>query len=113
MIKELNNSVGKIIDESKSFEEQIKLLKKVKDLNQYWRCNSYDDKKLKFKIFKLNLANCSNFTDKELFAKIFSYPLLTLANKLLDTTSIEENQIIIVNIQKNEKILYEADNFNN
>ena len=112
-IKELNDSVDKIIDESKSFEEQIKLFKKVKDLNQYWRCNSWDNKKLKFKIFKLNLANCSSFTDEELFAKIFSYPLLTLPNKLINTTSKEENEMIIANIQKNEKILYEADNFNN
>ena len=112
-IKELNDSVDKIIDESKSFEEQIKLFKKVKDLNQYWRCNTCDDKKLKFKIFKQNLANCSSFIDEELFAKIFSYPLLTLANKLINTTSKEENEMIIANIQKNEKILYEADSFNN
>ena len=99
-IKKLNDSVDKITDESKSSEEQIKLFKKVKDLNQYWRCNTCDDKKLKFKIFKLNLANCSSFIDEELFAKIFSYPLLTLANKLINTTSKEENEIIIANIQK-------------
>ena len=33
-IKQLNDSLDKMIDESKSFEEQIELLKKVKNLNE-------------------------------------------------------------------------------
>ena len=60
-----------MIDKSKSFEEQIKLLKKVKNLNEYWHCSSYGEKELKFKIFKLNLANCSNFINDKLFEQIF------------------------------------------
>ena len=100
MIKQLNYSLDKIIDESKSLEVQIKLLKKVKNLNEYWHCSGYGDKQLKFKIFKVNLANCSNFIDEELFAKIFGYTLVTLANKLINTTKKEENQIIVNDIEK-------------
>ena len=77
-----------MIEESKSFEEQIKLLKKVEAVNQYQHCN-YGDKQLKFKVFKINLANCSNFIDEELFAEIFGCTLVTLANKLINTTNKE------------------------
>ena len=52
LIKQLNDSLDKIIDESKSFEEQIKLLKKVKNLNDYWHYKSYGDRELKFKALK-------------------------------------------------------------
>ena len=70
-IKQLNDSLDKMIDESKSFEEQMKLSKKAKNLNEYWHYRTYGGKELKFKIFKLNLANCSNFIDEELFVEIF------------------------------------------
>ena len=96
-------------DESKSFEKQIKLFKKVKDLNQYWHCSIYGDKELKFEIFKLNLVNCSNFIDEKLFAEIFGYTIVTLANKLMSKTNKEENQIIVNDIEKNKKKLYEED----
>ena len=112
MIKQLNDSLDKMIDKSKSFEEQIKLFKKVKNLNEYWHCSGYGDKELKFKIFKLNLANCSNFIDEELFAEIFGYTLVTLANKLINTTNKEENQIIVNDIKKNKDKLYEEDKTN-
>ena len=102
-IKQLNDSLDKMNDKSKSFEEQIKLFKKVKNLNEYWHCSGYGDKELKFKIFKLNLANCSNFIDKELFVEIFGYTLVTLANKLINTTNKEENQIIVNNIKKKKR----------
>ena len=61
------------------------------------------------KIFKLNLANCSNFIEEELFAEIFGHTLVTLANKLINTTNKEENQVIVNNIEKNIKKLYEED----
>ena len=35
-IKELNDHLDEIIDKSKSFKEQIKSLKKRKDLKGYW-----------------------------------------------------------------------------
>ena len=79
-----------MIDESISFEDQIKLFKKIKYLDKYWHKSDYGDKELKFKIFKLNLANCPNFIDEELFAEIFGYPLVKLASKLINTTNKEE-----------------------
>ena len=50
-----------IIDKSKSFEEQIEGLK------EYWFIKDFDDKELKFKIFKLKLADMSNEIDEKLF----------------------------------------------
>ena len=109
IIKNLNDFLDKIIDKSKSTEDQIKLLKKEKNLNQYWYYSGYGDKELKFKIFKLNLANCSNKIDEELFTEIFGYTLVTLANKLINATNKEENQIIVNDIKKNKDKLYEKD----
>ena len=39
------------------------------------------------------------------------HTLETLANKLLNTTNKEENQIIVNNINKNKDKLYEQDDF--
>ena len=54
----------------------------------------YGDKELEFKIFKLRLAHWSNINDKKLFNQIFGHTFKALANKLINTTSKEENQII-------------------
>ena len=63
--------------------------------------NDYnDDKEVKFKIFKLKLADLSNIIDKKLFEQILGYTLVTLANKLINTTNKEENQIIVNDIKK-------------
>ena len=67
--------------------------------------NDYDDKELKFKIFKLILAHLSNDTDEKLFEQIFGHKFETLANKPVNTTNKEENQIIVKNIEKNRKNL--------
>ena len=56
-IRDLNDLLDEIIDKSKSFEEQIKLLEKIEDLEEYWFMKDYDDNKLKFKKFKLRLAH--------------------------------------------------------
>ena len=53
----------------------------------------------------------SNFIDEELFAEIFGYTLVTLANKLINTTNKEENQIIVNDIEKNKKKLYEKNKY--
>ena len=84
---------------SKSFEDQIKLLKKVNYLNKYWHMRYYDDnKELNLKIFKINFACVSNDIDEKLFEEVFGHTLATLADKLINTTNNEENQIIINNI---------------
>ena len=71
----------------------------------------FDDKELKFKIFKLKLADMSNQIDEELCEQIFDHTLIKLANKLINTTNKEENQIIVKNIEKNKDKLLEKDDF--
>ena len=58
----------------------------------------HDNKELNLKIFKLKYAYLSNDLDKKLFEEIFGHTFVTLANKLINTTSKEENQIIIDDI---------------
>ena len=36
IIKQLNDNLDEIIDKSKSFEEQIKSIKKIENLNEYY-----------------------------------------------------------------------------
>ena len=62
----------------------------------------YGDKELEFKIFKIRLAQLSNIIDEKLFKQIFCHTFETLANKLINTTKKEENQIIVNNINKNK-----------
>ena len=49
----------------------------------------------------------SNDIDKKLFEQIFGHILIKLADKLINTTNKEENQIIIKNINKNKDKIYE------
>ena len=51
----------------------------------------------------------SNEIDKVLFEQIFGHTLERLANKLINVTNKEENQIIFNNINKNNDKLYEMD----
>ena len=106
IIKQLNDSLDKIIGKSKSFEDQIKSIRKVENLNEYYFINDYGDKELEFKIFKLKLAHMSNIIHKKLFKQIFGHTFETLANKLINTTNKEENQITVNNIKENKEKLY-------
>ena len=84
------------------------------DLSQYWNMNYCDDnKKLNFKIFKLKFAHIFNDVDDNLFKEIFGYTSVKLADKLLNTTSKEENQIFINDIKKNRDKIYEQDDSSN
>ena len=47
--------------------------------------------------------------DKKLFETIFEHTLEKLANKLINTSNKEEDQIIVNNINKNKDKLYEQD----
>ena len=95
-IKDFNDILDEIIDKSKSFEEQTKPLKNLKGLNGYYPYNDYGDKELKFKYFKIDLADMSNEIDKKLLEQIFGHTLIKLADKLINTTNKEENQIIVL-----------------
>ena len=112
IIKGLNDNLDEIIDKSKSFEEQIESLKKLEGLKGYWPYKDYDDKELKSKYFKIQLADMSNEIDEKLFEQIFGHTLIKLADKLINTTNKEENQIIVKNIEKNKDKLFEMDKFN-
>ena len=45
----------------------------------------------------------SNDIDEKLFEQIFGHALIKLADKLINTTSKEENKIIVKNIDKNKE----------
>ena len=68
---------------------------------------NYGDEELELKISKLKLAHLPNIIDKNLFKQIFGHTFETLANKLINTTNKEENQIIVNNIKENKEKLYE------
>ena len=98
----MNNYFDKIIEKSKSFEEHIKSLHKREDLKRYYPDKDYDDKELKYKYFKIKLADMSNEIDEKLFEQIFGHTLIKLADKLINTTNKKENQIIVKNINANK-----------
>ena len=104
----LNDSLDEKIYKSKSFEEQIKLLKK-KDLKGYWPYKDFDDKELRSKFFKRKLADMSNEIDGKLFETIFGHTLIKLADKLISTSNKEKNQIIVNDINSNKNKLLERD----
>ena len=78
---------------------------KKKDLKEYFSYRDYDDKELKYKYFKIKLADMSNEIDKKLFEKIFGHALMKLVDKLVNIKNKEENQIIVKNINANKKNL--------
>ena len=68
-----------------------------------------DDQELNLKILKLKFAHISKDIDENLFKEIFGHTSVTLADKLINTTNKEENQIIVKDILKNRDKLYEQD----
>ena len=112
-IKDKNDILDEIIDKSKSFEEEIKLLKKIKGLKGRQHSNDYGDKKLKFKYIKIELADMSSEIDKKLFEQIFGHTLIQLTKKLTYTKNKEGNQITVKNINENKEKLYKQDDYYN
>ena len=51
----------------------------------------------------------SNEIEKNLFEQIIGDTLIKLANKLINTTNKEENQIMVKNIEKNKDKLFEEE----
>ena len=106
-VKNSNDILDEIIDQPRSFEEQIKSLKKLEDLKGHCPCDNFGNKQWKSKYFKIELADMSSEIDVKLFEQIFDHALETLVNELINTINKEENQIILNNINKNEEKLYE------
>ena len=89
-------------DQTKPLEEQLKLLKERGEfLSEYWRVEYYhDNKELNYKIFKAKAAYVLNDIADNSFEKIFGCKFATLVDKLINTTSKEENQMFISDIKK-------------
>ena len=85
-IGQLNNWF-ETIDETKSLEEQIELLKERGEfLSEYWYVGYYhDNKELNYKIFKAKAAYLVNDLDEKLFVKIFGHKCAALVDKLINT----------------------------
>ena len=111
MIKNLNDSLDEITDQSKSFKDQIESIKELEDLKEYLPYKDYDDKELKPKYFKIQLADISNEIDEKLFEQTCGHTLIKLTDKLINTTNKEENQIIVNSIKKNKYKLFKMDEF--
>ena len=54
----------------------------------------------------------SNEIDEDLFEQIFDHTLIKLADKLINTTNKEQNEIIVENIDKNKNKHFKMDEFN-
>ena len=52
-----------------------------------------------------------NIIDKKLLEQIFGNTFVTLANKLINITNKEENQITVRNIDKTQEQIYKWDDF--
>ena len=108
-LEQLNNNFNKI-DETKSLKDQIDILKKIPDLNDYWYIEYYEDnKEINLRLFKLKLANIFNDVDDNLFTGIFGLTSVELADKQINTTSKEENQMLINHVERNKDKICEQE----
>ena len=108
-LEQLNNNF-KEIDEKKSFKDQIDILKKIPDLNDYWYIEYYEDnKEINLRLFKLKLENIFNDVDDNLFTGIFGLTSVELADKQINTTIKEENQMLINHVERNKDKICEQE----
>ena len=86
-IKQLNKYF-KTIDQTKSLEGQLKLLKEKEFLHKYWHIKYYHGaNKINLKIFKTKAAYILKDLDEQLFEKIFRHEFVALADKVINTIS--------------------------
>ena len=111
-IRQLNNWF-ETIDQTKSLEEQLKLLKERGEfLSEYWNVGYYHgNKELNYKIFKAKTTYLLNELDEQFFGKIFGNTFATLVDKLINTIDKEENQMIIDDIENNRDKIFEQDKY--
>ena len=58
-----------------------------------------DNKEINLRLFKLKFAHIFNDVDDNLFKEIFGLTSVNLADKLINTTSKEESQMLIDHIE--------------
>ena len=110
-VKEININFKKI-DETKSFKDQMDTLKEISWLNDYWYIEYYEDNKsINLRLFKLKFAHISNDVDDNLFEEIFGLTSVKLADKLINTTSKEKNQMLVNDIEINRDKIFEQDEY--
>ena len=110
-LEQINNNFKKI-DETKSFKDLIDILKEIPDLNNYWYIEYYEDNKdINLRLFKLKLAHIFNDVDDNLFEEIFGLTSVNLADKLINTTSKEENQMLVNDIEINRDKIFKQDEY--
>ena len=70
-----------------------------------------DNKEANLRLSKLKFAYIFNDVDDNLFKEIFGLTSAKLADKLINTTSKEENQMLINDIEINRDKIFEQDKF--
>ena len=110
-MKQIDNSFEKI-DETKSFQDQVDILKELPWLNDHWYTEYYeDDKEINLRLFKLKFAHVFNDVDDNLFEEILGLTSVKLADKLINTISKEENQMLVNDIEINRDKIFEQDKY--
>ena len=70
-----------------------------------------DNKETNLRLFKLKFAHTFNDVDDNLFKEIFGHTSVKLADKLINTTSKEENQMLVNDIEINRDKIFEQDKY--
>ena len=82
--------------------------KKKPWLNDYWNMFYYEDnKEANLTLFNLKFAHIFNDVDDNLFKEIFGHTSVKLADKLINITSKEKNQMFINNVEINRDKIFE------
>ena len=91
-------------------KDQIDILKEIPFLSNYWYIEYYEDtKETNLRLFKLKLAHILNDVDDNLFEEIFGLTSVNLADKLINTTSKEESQMLVNDVKINRDKIFEWD----
>ena len=68
-----------------------------------------DNKETNLRLFKLKFAHIFNDVDDNLFKEIFGFTSVKLADKLINTTRKEENQMLINDVKTNRDKIFEQE----
>ena len=74
-------------------------------------CYHEDNKETNLRLFKLNCAHTFNDVVDNLFKEISGHTSVKLADKLMNITSKEENQMFINDIKINRDKIFEQDKY--
>ena len=72
-----------------------------------------DNEEINLRLFKLKFAHIFNDVNNDLFKEIFGHTSVKLADKLISTTSKEQNQMLFNVIDINRDEIFEQDKYSN